>query len=665
MIEEVTPESRHYERVIELGNQNSKTLGFLPYEAIREAATEGRVLGCVEDGEVKGYALFAKRVRTGDISLTHLCVHSENRIGGIARALVEEIVERNPNGAGIRLSCRKDYEANAMWLKLGFQALGEKPGRSKARLPLVVWWLPIAAPSLFDEPEDGDERMVVALDTNVILDIAEERASFPESLALTAEWVADLAELVVTDQTRSELSSDTRWASDSEFRTLQPGREVWQETLRVLQEALPQENGSSNDLRIIAQSAASEASYFVTRDKALLRHEDKIESVTGLAVANPADFLLRLHSLGCEPRYETRMVADSSMAVVSLDKTPSNAELGAFCHHHHGEKPADLRQRLNEAVANSGRIERLTKANGDPVALGAMYREEGQVVVTALRGITGPLMYTAVRQLAYQLRLTIAAEGAARVVIEDQTAKEVSKALRDEGFEPEGARWVADVKLDVIKLNDPLPEELRRIGRAGLNVHLVRDYERRAWPSKVFTDKVPSYVVPIKPDYARAILGYDDPQRQLFPINTIASAARDNVYYMSPRNSITAPARIIWWVSGRGAMGGVRALSWLDEVDTGDPRRLYRKYRHRGVLDEEQVVGCAKSFGKDARPVSTALLFGQTEVFSQAIPISRARELCEIMRPNGFFVTTRKIDETDVLAFYEEGKRHRDETRIG
>ena len=662
MIEEVTPESPHYERVIELGNQNSKTLGFLPYAAIRDAATEGGVLAFVEGGVVSGYALFAKRVRTGNISLTHLCVDSESRNGGIARALVKEIVERNPNGAGIRLSCRKDYEANAMWPKLGFQELGEKPGRSQARLPLVVWWLPIAAQSLFDEPEDGDERMVVALDTNVILDIAEERAGFPESLALTAEWVAELAELVVTDQTRSELLSDTRRAPDSEFRTLLPRRVVWKEKLRILQEALPEENGSSSDLRIIAQSAASEASYFVTRDEGLLRHEDEIERVTGLAVANPADFLLRLHSLGGEPRYETRMVADSSMAVVSLDKTPSNAELGAFCHHHHGEKPADLRQRLNKAVANSGRIERLTKANGDPLALVAMYREEGQVVVTALRGIAGPLKYTAVRQMAHQLRSMVAVEGGARVVIDDQTATEVSQALRDEGFEPEGARWVAAVKLDVIKLNDRLPEELRQIGRDGLNAHLLRDYERRVWPSKVFANKVPSYVVPIRPEYARAILGYDEPQGQLFPLNSRASAARDNVYYMSPRGTIKAPSRILWWVSGGGAMGGVRALSWLDEVETGDPRRLHRKYRNRGVLDEDQVVGCAKPFGKEAHRASTALLFGQTEVFSKAIPISRARDLCESMASNGFFRTTREIDETDVLTFYEEGMRHRDET---
>ena len=135
MIEEVRPDSSHYQRVVELGNANSATLGFLPYAVFNQAAAEGRVLACLEDGEVKGYALYARRVRTGDISLTHLCVDQNQRSRGIARELVEAIVERYPNRAGIRLSCRKDYDADAMWPHLGFHPLGEKPGRSLAGLP--------------------------------------------------------------------------------------------------------------------------------------------------------------------------------------------------------------------------------------------------------------------------------------------------------------------------------------------------------------------------------------------------------------------------------------------------------------------------------------------------------------------------------------------------
>ena len=167
-------------------------------------------------------------------------------------------------------------------------------------------------------------------------------------------------------------------------------------------------------------------------------------------------------------------------------------------------------------------------------------------------------------------------------------------------------------------------------------------------------------MVPIKPEYARVILGYEEPQTRLFELNRRAAAARDNVYYMSPRHFVEAPARIIWWVSGGGLSGGMRAMSWLDEVDTGDPRRLYRKYRNYGVLDEQQVLESAKPSGPSGHPAATALLFSQTEMFPGPVPIARARELCASMDTNGYFITIRSTDENTVSAFYEEGMRQHD-----
>ena len=163
MIREIKPDSPHYDQVLELGNANTRTLGLLPYSAIRDAAANGGVLGYVDDGVLHGYVLFARLIRSGRIRLTHLCVDAEHRGSGIARELVEAIVERNPNRTGIRLSCREDYEAHHRWPSLGFEKWGEKPGRSKAGDPLVVWWRPIAALSLFDVQREVEDDRLVAL----------------------------------------------------------------------------------------------------------------------------------------------------------------------------------------------------------------------------------------------------------------------------------------------------------------------------------------------------------------------------------------------------------------------------------------------------------------------------------------------------------------------
>ena len=664
MIEAVNPESSHYDRVIELGNASSATLGLLPFAAINQAAAEGRVLAFIEDGDVKGYTLYGKRVRTSDISLTHLCVDRDQRGRGIARALVEGIVERNPHRAGIRLACREDYEAHHMWPHLGFQRLGEKPGRGRDRLPLVTWWLPIAARTLFDEPEQEDARMVVAIDTNVLLDVLEQR-DFPSSLALAADWVAEVTELAVTDQSLSELSdqhavSDASRSALGEYRALAPSREGWQMKLHALQGNRSTARLGDGDLHVIAQAAASDADLLVSRDEELLQRGRQIEQLTGLSLVSPDDFLLRLQAQGGELSHQTRTIAASGMSVSTVSEMPSNAELSAYCHDHVGERPSSLRQRLGVATAHGGRIEQLVTDSDEPLALGAMYREDDRVTVTVLRGAAGQRSYSAVRQMAHHLRAIAATGGPATMVVDDQTQPSVERALRGEGFRSQGSRWVAVVRIGIHEPGGALPPELDHIGWDRLTAHLVRDYERYAWPSKVFSGSVPSYAVPIKPEYARVILGYEEPQTRLFELHLRAAAARDNTYYMSPRYFVEAPARVIWWVSGGGSLGGVRAMSWLDEVDSGDPRRLYRRYRDRGVLEERQVLDSAKRSGKDGRLAATALLFSQTEVFPAPVPIARSRELCDSMNTAGFFQTTQRIDEDAARRFYEEGMRSDD-----
>ena len=660
MIEAVSPESPHYQRVIELGNANSKTLGFLPYEAIKQAATEGRVLAFVEDGVVKGYALFGKRARAGDISLTHLCVDENQRGQGIARTLVEGIVERNPQRAGIRLSCRKDYAANKMWPELGFQPLGEKPGRSKVGHPLVVWWREIAAPSLFGEPEQEEARTLVAVDTNVLLDILEER-EFPASLALTADWVSEATELAITEQSQSELAQERHGSKKfkselGKFRILRSAPESCNERMQALENEPSVASVNQADLRVVAQAVAAGATWLISRDEGLCNRAEAIRELTGLKLVGPDDYLLQLQALGGE-HSQSRIIAASGLSVSTVSEMPSNSDLSVYCHHHLRELPASLRRRLSVSVANpTGRILQLVLDTGEHLALGAMYREDSRFTVTAVRAASGPNLYAATRQMIHHLRTIAAADGAVAITVDDCTRPEVDQALRDEGFRSEGSEWRAVVEPHVFAPNGRLPKELEQFGWDRLNAHLVREYERYAWPSKVFTGNVPSYSVPIQPEYARVILGYEEPQGRLLELHPQAAASRDNVYYRSPR-SLKSPARLIWWVTGGGPLGGVRAISWLDEVETGHPRRLHRKYRDYGVLDEHQVVEAASS-SKSGQPAATAMLFSQTEVFSAPVPIARSRELCESMKEQGFFQTARSVEEEAVRRFYEEGRSY-------
>lgn len=99
----------------------------------------------------------------------------------------------------------------------------------------------------------------------------------------------------------------------------------------------------------------------------------------------------------------------------------------------------------------------------------------------------------------------------------------------------------------------------------------------------------------------------------------------------------------------------MRAISWLEEIDTSNPKRLYRRHGRKGILTPEQIRERAGMTRQGDQPVATALLFNRTEVFSAPVSIERARQLHQPMTQNGYFQSSRLINETTVEAFYREG----------
>ena len=664
MIQEIKPDSLHYDQVLELGNANTKTLGLLPFSAIRDAAENGGVLGYINNEVLIGYVLFARLIRSGRIRLTHLCVDAEHRGSGIARELVEAIAERNPNRTGIRLSCRKDYEAHHRWPSLGFQKWGEKPGRSKAGHPLVVWWRPIAELSLFDvQPEVEDDRLVVAVDSAIFGEISGGDPVL-ESGALTADWVEEFAELVVTGDIASTWEEDRRPERLAGhllgYRVLESGSPEQAEQLNSALGGSPDSSSMYRLLTTIDQASAGGATHFLTRDAGALDHSDTIEELTGLTILTPEDFLLRLHSQGDERDFQTRVIAASGLSISFSTSIPTDEDLASLCPPTPDGQLGELKRHLVGAVArDSGRVDEIVANDGTRLALAASYPLNQGLVVTVLRSSATGDAYTCIRQLSHHLRVEAASEGQRQVRVEDVLDSTVARALADEGFRKRDGAWVAEVRIDIHGPGDSLPAELDDVLLGPLTLGHVSDYEKYMWPSKVFAGIVPCYVVPIQPEYARVLLGYEELQGRLFEEHESAAMARENVYYRYPRR-LEVPARLLWWVSGGRPAGGMRALSWLDAADSGDPRQLHQKYRHRGVLNEQDVVGRARVSKQSGAQEVTALLFSRTEVFPQPVPIERARELDPRIQRAGFLQTMQETDEAAVLAFYREATKRDD-----
>lgn len=667
-IEPVEANGLLYDQVVALGDANSATLGHLPYAVFEEAAESGCLLAATRDGAVVGYALFALRSRRHEVSLTHLCVRDSERGKGTARCLVEEIAAEHAARLGIRLSCRVDYPAHHMWPRLGFEQWGRRPGRSHAGHELATWWRPLADLSLFDadgrvrEAEAVDDRLVAVLDTNIVLDLAEDR-NRDASLGLAADWVLDHARLVVTAQVNGELRSGKSSAATAppgtgglQFRELQASEGAVEESLTELRAAEVLSVIQVGDLRIVAESTAGGATHLVTRDEALLKSADAIESLAGVTVLRPADFLLAIQA-DSGAAFEPEFIKTSGFAVRRSASLPTADVLARFTDQTQSERSWSLRERLARTVGlPDGRIEEVT-ASGIPWVLAAHHPADGSLRVSVLRSLADRRAYSLLRQIIHTLRQRAMAAGATHVEITDDVTSGVNRALHDEGFVKVGGVRRADVSQQVIGRDDPLPVEFcsAEASRGSLPVPLISRIELERWPLKLFTGAVPCHIVPIQPSYAETLLGYQDAQMRLIETAPEAATARENAYYMSRRPGLQVPARIIWLVTGGGPSAGVRAMSWLDETDTGAPERLHRRHARRGVFDRGQVRERATR-GPDGSLAATVLLFSRTDVFSETVTAERARELCpDEIWEQGFPVTARTVSQRTAEALYREG----------
>ncbi len=672
----VEPEEPAYAQVIALGDANSSTLGHLPYAVYEEAAESGCLLAAVHGDEVIGYALFALRSRRHEISLTHLCVRDNARGGGSARRLIDEIVRLHPSRRGIRLRCRTDYPAHHMWPKLGFEQWSQRPGRSHAGHPLAVWWRPIADITLFDAPTPSpgplavDDRTIAALDTNVVHDLTQERDE-DASLALIADWVGDHAEFVITTTVIEELQRGAApvrpapKASLSEFRELDLNWAAVDSLHAALRDASGLSAQDDSDLRIVAEAAAGEATYFVSRDESLVRAADVIERVTGITVLRPADFLLSIQD-DSDPGFAPHVIKTSGFSIQRSRGIPADDVLARLTDQTRGERAAALRDKLASTIGQpQGCIEEVA-ASGTLWALAAHHMAGNALRVTVLRSLSDRRAYSLLRQTVHVLRERAVEHDTMRIEITDRLSQTAARALIDEGFSQADDIWWAEPTRQVIGSEDRVRDELSRshVDGGTLSASEISRIELERWPLKLFTGEVPCLVVPIQPNYGRTLLGYRTDEMQLVETAPEAATARANAYYMARRPGLPAPARVLWWVTGGGPEAGVRAMSWIDSVDTGTPERLHRKYSRRGVFELEQVRDRA-SPGIGGSPTATVLLFSNTDVFTHPVTAARARELAveaasrSGSRPDiwdqGFAVTARSISERTAEALYREG----------
>ncbi len=637
--------------VKKLWRANSATLGFFPDDAFTEyAARKQIVVARDSEGNCVGYLLYRTSYMT--ITIVHLCVDAKNRHKGVARALVDYLkqITRKFNGIGMR--CRRDYEANKVWPRLGFVALSDRPGRSRNGEPLTYWWFDHGHLSLFKfiDQQAMQSKTRVVIDSNIFFDLQDElRRDSEESKSLMADWLQDEVALCLTNEIFNDINNHpdrSQRKRGREFAQTFPVLSSQEDQVDYVSQRLQNlfrtriKPRDESDIRHLAHAIASKAQFFVTRDKLLLKMADQAYDAFGLSIARPCDLVTRLDELIRQAEYQPARLAGS---LVQISRVQSKQDSNITDEFVQTENRPDFQRRLHAYLSDPQKFEIRVIRDTDqrPLAVIAYARQELHVLeIPLLRVVQSPLATTLTNHLILRAIQTSSSEKRTILRVTDPCLSEnIAHELQNSLFTWVDQHWVK-FNLTGIETANALAEKLELVTGSSeqertylhrlsqiiakaseeRDTRLLLDIERSLWPTKITDIEIPVFVVPIRPEWAMHLFDERMAKQTLFGAKPEIAMNCENVYYRARRPSVlSAPGRILWYVSSNSKYQGsqhVRACSCLDEVIVGKPKNLFRQFRRLGIYEWKDVLNVAKG---NADNEIMAVRFSDTELFSRPI----------------------------------------------
>ena len=656
---------QHLEAVDSLMKRNGKMLGFLPKEALRDYFRKGGVLGVIEDEDkVVGYLLYA--THSHRFRIVHLCVEERLRGKGIARKLIDALKEKSSTQNFIKLHCRRDFPANDMWPKLGFFALHEKTGRSRAGHTLVQWHLTLAPDdqlSLFQE-KTCNSSLDVVIDAQILFNLIEPDSDKTRpSKALYNDYSEHTLFLQITEETYNEInrSADDDRRKHSrlvacKFPMIKYDSELVQNFERNLKEVLPKHTESkASDIRHLAITASSETRIFVTEDRFLLRKAEAILQATGLQVLSPARLITRIHEMAESKSYrKTRTVSyDFAWRRISSDDLltfPYEKFLKS------GETKGRFRERLETFLSSPNRFKsELLQSDNDIMAIRIMENDLNSLIIHLVR-VTKREDRTPLKSFLVADAVWSAIKKKVDAVMfeNELLTPNLMTDYRRMGFQKHNRKFVKfcftgnlDRPLVLSRIRKRWPEYIDVYDSMS-----DRELEKSCSPVNILTGGERYLLIPIKPDYAMSLTDRLGSADDLFGGKTRTLLRWDNVYYRSnTHRNILKPSSLILWYASQPRKEVV-ALSHLDEVETGPPGILFRKYRKFGVFEWREIYRICK---EDPSREIMALLFSHTFPLRKTIPLSVLRRIYDESDKNLFLQSISKIPEPIFRKLYHLG----------
>ncbi len=625
--------------VDELMKRYGRTLGFLPKGALEYylKGEKGGVLGAkTEAGQLVGYLLYA--TNPNYFRITHLCVLEEYRGQGIAKRLVNDLKDSATTQRSIKLNCRRDFPADALWPKLGFVAFDEKPSRSRDGYLLTSWQLTLAVGAQLElelfQAETSSEVLDVIIDAHVFFDFDEPPLdkTMP-SKALLSDFLVDSLDLWITDELLNEINRqknpEKRKKSRDRARSfsiVKAAPDLFENFEKCLKELFSGRKPSQrSDIRQLAKAAASNVKTFVTRDGDILKNSKRIFDITGLEVVNPTELIIRLHELSQVQSYAPDRITGFNLRWERL--TSSDLANFPFESLLNGERKGKFKEKLESLIVQFNRYEcELLRSDNETIAIRVLKSDSSKM-------LTSPLV-----RVAFSANSSLFG----RFLIADTLSKAVEKNLNM-------------VKFEDFALTPSLIPELLEMGFIECNNSFVRfcfsrclnhkevlfmiselcpetesayqdmsdlELEQRCSPLVLDSTDQHYFLIPIIPVYAMGLIDRHQSADDLFGGDPNVLLRWNNVYYrkVSHHNMLKAPGRILWYASRNKKQ--IIAVSCLDEVIINTAKELFRRFKRFGVLEWRDLY---EMCDHDPLKELMALKFSNTFLFRKPVSLDDIR----------------------------------------
>lgn len=641
------------QKVIELGNKNTKTLGLLPEGAIRYHIKKGLLFINIDEKEnLYGYILFSITQRKRNVRIIHLCVEKKYRGKKVAKHLLDFLKENFIDKLrGISLSCREDYaEASKFWEQYGFKPINRKRSRSKEERYLIIWWYDFGSVDLFSNLVEETNSIKAVLDANIIIKARDKCKDDTGVSFLFSDWLSDIdyyyaPEIfneINRDEDKLRAKKTRQYLQNFSQVKFKPNSrdEIYLELCEIV---IGSSINDKSDKMQLSECISADIEYFITTDKNIIEAHDLIFEKYGVRVLLPTDFILKIDETNNKTNYYSSRLAGVQSKYKPLQSLETTKLVEIFLAKEQNEKKHQLRDALTSLSGDIKNTKTMIVENkeGDVIGFWAGKMKDDILEIKLLRIKKGRLLDILFKQLIKLLINLSIENNKHRLSIQDgflaDSHREIMSSL---GFFSKENEWVKLIDVGVVNSLEYFAKE--NITKDFFNNKIVIDWlksdkvdyklqlERRLFPLKFSDINIPTYIIPIKRYWASELFDHYIAGEDIFGVKPELSWNRENVYYRSVK-PITEqfPSRILWYVSkgqnkSDSRCSSIVGCSYLDEMVTGKPKDLFKQYKNFGIYEWEHVYKLAKNnIDNDIK----AIEFSDTEVFKNVIPLKKVDDI--------------------------------------